>query len=428
MGDLIIQIGKIYKKIGNLHVAIIRGLDWLKEQHPKENIDEAYNHIDEYKAELSHLSDPVDKEPEFTEAYSRNIAITYQEDIEANERDPEDGISYKEAVDELMERQKKMGWSDKKTAEIINYLDWVNKDKPYFDNVVLREPDSKYQGERASNYTLTNSGETSHYLSGDTMEEFYYGKDVGFDKDAKQTQTLENLTRDASNIIGLAQQDAGSDNVFDYGTKLLGQINSWDNPVKRVVALRGLHGEIFKERWRLSGDMRNADADTIAKNEAEIKKLDRLANGVEVATRDVLSKASDTMNAGKVRGVIDGTAFTKDQTDRLLTNEQRQKSDAINKDLQRDLTDAELKRTEKIKSDKDAEQALKEQDAEQQKQTKKLTEKEQARRQTKKDKEKFFREREELQKEKFGVNADGSPKTKYQFAQELKEKIKNKCP
>ena len=64
------------------------------------------------------------------------------------------------------------------------------------------------------------------------------------------------LWKDQSTIIGLAKQDVNSDDVMDYGPKMLGEINGgiegWESPEKRVIALSGLQYEISKESIRLS--------------------------------------------------------------------------------------------------------------------------------------------------------------------------------
>lgn len=335
------KIADFVEATGNLHAGIHKAIQDFMATHGKDKgIDEASQR--ELEDEFSWKDKPMESAPPLNRHEQSNYD-TYQSAID-------EGLSYKDAVDEVMETAQEVGWTDKHLGNVLNALKWQNKDKAYFNEEALRTPE--YEGKRLDNFQLSNSAELSNYLSGKTMQEKGLSETDPFEAERKLAKTKETMERDAAEMVGLAKLDSGEaePTVFDYGTDMLGQISKWtaqaDAP-KRIVALRGLHREIAMERDRLIGQMGEAQS---AGDKAKISqiisgknKLDKLQQAVERETRTTASLASETMNALRIGDVVRGDDMVREQVNKILTKEQATAQEDMRNASSRPFTDTENK-------------------------------------------------------------------------------------
>ena len=320
-GKLITYIGDFIDSVGNIHAAIYRAVERFRKEHPEEKVTP--DMARELAQFVEWLKPPQDREPVLSLA-NEEAAKDILADVKSGK------ITYAEALNEVMNEE----LSDKTKGKIMNYLDWHLKDQQIHNSETLRQPNygNKYIGD----YSLTGSGETSRYLSGETLADVH-GQDVQFDIDSKEKQLEENIVKDTANMIGLAKAHTGSNDALVYGGDILAQLDSIEKSdrmspaarremaVKSVLAVSGLNNELHGERIRIENELQNGNLSLEDRNAAVIrlKNINKMIAQAEIKYRDITSNASDVMNAARANRIYRNTYFHDLYADKILSEEQR---------------------------------------------------------------------------------------------------------
>lgn len=305
----------LVEKIGNLHIAALRALEWAKEKFKDEKGIEQLTHrhiIDGLSPEIEPLRD----EPIIKDRNHLDAAKGWLSDIENGD------ITYEEARDEILSSEvgdEYVPIQDKTKANVLNYIDWHLKDRDIHNGVTLREPEEK--NKVIGDYQLQHSDHISRMLSGDTIEDVTGEKPLNDQQ--KESLSLELAQQDSQKMVSLMKYHFGTDPV-DWGGKMIDQIDKIPegDTQKRVSATIGLMDELRKERNRLEYELSKLppeETERRAQINRTLTEIPKLISRAEYSYQTTQSNASATLNRGRtMRQLFTGEYAINKHADEVL--------------------------------------------------------------------------------------------------------------
>jgi hypothetical protein len=294
VSEILRKVADLYESLGNVHIAAIRAAEWAKQQFKGAKGIGALTdaHV---KDMFSPWVEPLAAEPVIKNADHLRVAEAWVKDILDGE------ITHDEAIIEVMDSDV----SDKTKANVLNYIDWHLQGQDYHNSVTLREP--AHENDYYDSYDMLHTNKETSYISEQTLKDIT-GQDV-LEYEKAEALAVDNITKDAANIVGLAKNHYGDD-LMQWGPGLLKDVkNSTEaDPVKRVAALTGLAWELRAEKHR---------------DPSKTLQVDKLLYQVEKEWKETLRTASKTLNAARANRLFRNEHYADMFAERILSDEQK---------------------------------------------------------------------------------------------------------
>lgn len=294
VAEILRRVADIYESLGNIHVAAIRAAEWAKTQFKGQKGIGALTdaHVRDM---FSPYVEPLESEPVIKNAEYLQAAKDWLRDINDGK------ITREEAIAEVMDNDV----SDKTKANILNYIDWHMQGQDYHNSVTLRQPE--HEADYYDKYDMLHTGRETSYISEQTLQDITGERVLEIEK--AEALAVENITKDAQNIIGLAKNHYGDD-LMQWGSGLLRDIkNSTEaDPVKKVAAMTGLAWELRAEKHR---------------DPSKTLQVEKLLYQVEKEWKETLRSASKTLNAARANRLFRNEHYADMFAERMMSDQQK---------------------------------------------------------------------------------------------------------
>lgn len=241
--------------------------------------------------------------------------------------------------EEVLNEIKNENISPKAKAEYVDYIDWNTGGREELNDRQEEKQAASEAKNPFSELDLENSHEVSQYLGAHTTKDIV-GESGYMDSqnEEKEKIKINLLTRNAHDYVNIYK--IPDIKVSDWGAKMMSDIKSdASNPMKQVVALSGLHGELQTERRaqeskldelskKISANAPGENIETLKKERAttlaEYNKTKALIGEVQNVKKKILSSASGTLNAGRVDRLVDGNILFEQFENTILSKKEKQ--------------------------------------------------------------------------------------------------------
>ncbi len=311
IADIMTVAAKAYEQFGNVHIAAVKGLEWVKENFKTEGWAKIVTE-NQIKQLIERDLPAKRHEPIIKDADHLQSAKDWLHDIEAGD------ITYEEARQEIMDQDRVQ---DRTKGNILNYIDWHMKDRDIHNGVTLMEPSEKNNVVR--DYELEHSGELTKMLSGETIEDVTGEKPLN--PQQKEALRLDLALIDSNRLVSKMKYHFGED-VTKWGGEMINQIDSLPEgeTQKRVSATVGLMDALRKERTALQYELSKLPEGDARRDEINrmLNEIPKLISRAEHTYQVTQSNASATLNRGRtMRELFDGTHAVNKHADAVLPAE-----------------------------------------------------------------------------------------------------------
>lgn len=412
--EILRKVADLYEGLGNVYVAAIRAAEWAKQQFKGEKGIGALSDV-HVRELLSAYTEPQKAEP----------IIKNKQHLESAQEAIEDIINGEATLEQIIEEvMDNPDVSDKTKANILNYIDWHIQGRDYHNDISLRE--KQYEDSYYDEYAMSGTGRETNYLSEQTLKDVT-GQDV-LARETAEALSIENVSRDAANLAGLAKNKYGDD-IMQWAPSMLEDIrkSKSDDPVKKVAALTGLAWELRAEKQR---------------NPSRELQVDKVLYQVEREWKETLRSASKTLNAARANRLFRNEHYADMYAEQIMNDAQREGKrtyeDALSDQKRMDEVSEKYEKEGVLRNEAEVakEEAIKAEKAKKREEAKAEKEKEGKKspiekirdvfRKSKKDKreakpKEYYKEQAEKTAKEMGKSPD-------KFMEELKAKIKSiKC-
>lgn len=294
--EILRKVADLYEGLGNVYVAAIRAAEWARQQFKGEKGIGALSDV-EVRELLSAYTEPQHTEPIIKNKQHLESAREAIEDIINGE------ATLEQIIEEVMDNA---DVSDKTKANILNYIDWHIQGRDYHNDISLRE--KEYEDSYYDEYAMTGTGRETNYLSEQTLKDVT-GQDV-LEREKAEALSIQNISRDAANLTGLAKNKYGDD-IMQWGAGMLEDVrrSKSEDPVKKVAALTGLAWELRAEKQR---------------NPSRELQVDKMLVQVEKMWKETLRTASKTMNAARANRLFRNEHYADMYAEQIMNDAQRE--------------------------------------------------------------------------------------------------------
>jgi hypothetical protein len=318
-------VAEIYSHIGNLDVAISKAIDRFVFNGLEKSLSS--KDVRAIRPAVDWMEEVPESRAKLSKA-NEDIAYDYVEDILDKDVDF--------TIDDAAEEINNLDISDMLKAKINQFVRWEVQDRERFNSETLRE--EKHEKDFLEKYDLTKSDKVTKYLSGETLEDVF-GKEVQFDVESKEALLMGNIVQDAANMMGLAKSHYGTDDVAVFGADLLGKITKMPEgtegkSVKKILAAAALHNELHAERTRIEEKLLTATEGEAAVLKTRLRKVNQIIGKAEVEYRNLVSSASEQLNAARAMRIIRNTFFKELFADRILNDAERARKEKMSDSLE----------------------------------------------------------------------------------------------
>lgn len=441
-GDLIKLIGNKVADLvelgENIHLAIRKALDEFKGRLSKDQETEFKTHFEKGPEIRNYIDNLRDEPPMLHSKEDYDLSIGLSKDIRRGDD------TFPEVMDDLHDAN----ISPERKKAIADFITWQVGDKH-----IIAEKENQEKARNSDNPLDTakfkDDSILAEYLGIKTTKNIF-GEEGLFDsEDEKKVRTvLENIMGDVHNFINLYKTDPDVP-ISEWGRRMLDDTKKVGDPEKQVAAASGLGIELQSERIKNEKSIEDinkqiASATGDAKDQLITKRGELVGEGNKIKgllkemqnfKKKLLSKASATMNIGRLDRLLRNEMLFEHYEKAILSDKERAQKAEMEKALHKSIIDDYKNHPEYIK-----ERKLEDEAAASKKRAKEEAEKKNPTKETLVEKakktariikksiegKKAYKEGKEAAERDFGLNEKGEKMTAKDFLEHLK-KLKNPC-
>lgn len=422
----------------NIHLAIRKALDEFRGKLTKDQETEFKTHFEKGPEIRNYIDNLRDEPPMLHSKEDYDLSIGLSKDIRRG------NDTFPEVMDDLHDAN----ISPERKKAIADFITWQVGDKH-----IIAEKENQEKARNSDNPLDTakfkDDSILAEYLGIKTTKNIFGEEGLFDNEDEKKVRiVLENIMGDVHNFINLYKTDPDVP-ISEWGRRMLDDTKKVGDPEKQVAAASGLGIELQSERIKNEKGIEDinkqiASAAGDAKEQLVTKRGELVGEGNKIKgllkemqnfKKKLLSKASATMNVGRLDRLLRNEMLFEHYEKAILSDKERAQKAEMEKALHKSIIDDYKNHPEYIK-----ERKLEDEAAASKKRAMKEAEKKNPTKETVAEKakkiariikksiegKKIYKEGKEAAERDFGLNEKGEKMTAKDFLEHLK-KLKNPC-